>query len=137
MPGLDPDPGAATIKKAYDPGTVAWRTANGFTVPATVNEKQTITPTAVTAGNAKLNFSGEITANIVWNATAAAIKTALENLSNIDVGDILVTGGPLNSTPVVVEFTGPKGGGNMPQMTVDNTGLTGTLAVTTTQAGSS
>lgn len=97
-------------------------------------EVQTITPTTVTAGTFTLTYNGVTTAPIAWNATAAAIQLALEALSNIVPGDVLAAGGPVNSTPVTVTFYGNQIG-NVTQMTVSNTALTGTMAVTTTTAG--
>lgn len=112
-------------------------TCNSATV---VNESQTIaTDTGtITAGNSKLTFLGQQTGNVAWNASAANVVTALEALSNIAPGDVSATGGPLPGTPVVVTFAGAYQGVNVPQMTVDNTGLTGgTLAVTTGTQGHS
>lgn len=105
-----------------------------------VNEVQQIATDSgtITAGNFKLTFEGQQTGNIAWNAAASAVQTALEALSNVDSGDVAVTGGALPGTPVSVEFKGAYAGVNDVQMSVDNTGLTGgTLAVTTTTQGRS
>jgi len=113
---------------------IARTTAIDRYVPA-VNEVQRLTPTGVTAGTFTLTYSGQTTAGINWNATPGAIQSALEALSNIDPGDVAVTGGPINSTAVDVEFTGTLAGTNVAQMTVNNASLTGTVAVSTVTAG--
>lgn len=103
-------------------------------------EVQTVTPTTVTAGTFTLTIVNPVTgisrttAPIAFNATAAVIQAALEALDNVDAGDILAAGGPINTTAVTLTFYG-QFIGNPAQMTVSNTGLTGTLAVTTTTAG--
>lgn len=103
-------------------------------------EVQTLTPTTVTAGTFTLTVVHPITgvsrttAPIVFNATAAQIQAALEALDNVDAGDILAAGGPINTTPVTLTFFGSYIG-NPAQLTVSNTGLTGTIAASTTTPG--
>lgn len=110
-------------------------------IPASVgtNEVQTVTISGVpTGGNFALSFSGQTTANLLYNSTAAAVQTALEALSNIDGGDVTVTGGPGPATPYVVTFTGKLAGANVPQLTATHTfagGTTPNIAVTTTTGG--
>jgi hypothetical protein len=92
-----------------------------------------------TGGTFTLTFSGQTTTAIAYNATAATILAALEALSNINPGDIVVTGGPAASSPVVVEFRGQYLATDVPQMTASGTGLTGTgaaVTVTTTRSAS-
>jgi subtilisin family serine protease len=48
----------------------------------------------------------QTTAAIPFTATAAAIQSALEGMSNINPGDIAVAGGPLPGAPVAVDFIG-------------------------------
>lgn len=62
-----------------------------------------------TGGQFKLTYAGQTTADIAYNATAGTVQTALEALSTIDPGDIVVTGGPGGSggtTPYLVTFIG-------------------------------
>lgn len=103
------------------------------------NEVQTITGAGTaTAGSFTLTFDGQTTAGIAYNATAAAVKTALVALSNIASGDVTTSGGALPGSPVTVTFGGQYEDTNVPQMTADSTGLTGgTVAVTTTTPGGS
>lgn len=101
------------------------------------NEVQTINLGAATAGTITIGFDGETTAAIAFNATAAAVQTALEALSNINAGDVTVTGGPLPGT-VTLTFGGRYAGVNVAQVVVTPTGLTGgTVTVTTVTEGGS
>lgn len=113
----------------------------GVITVAGTNEVQTVTITgAPTGGNFTLTFNGQTTANIPWNATAAQVQAALEALSNIDPGDVAVTGGPGPGTPYVVTFAeqGAYSGTNVAQMTAAHTftgGTTPNLSVSTTTGG--
>lgn len=107
---------------------------------AGTNEVQTVTVTGTpTGGTFTLTYSGQTTAAIAYNANAAAVDAALEALSNIDAGEVTVTGGPGPGTPWVVTFTGDLQGTNVAEMTADDALLTGgttpAVAVTTTTAG--
>ena len=51
---------------------------------------------------------------------------ALEALSNIAPGDVVVTGGPLPGSPITVEFTGRYASMNVPEMDPTDVGA-GTL----------
>lgn len=103
------------------------------------NETQTVTITGTpTGGTFTLTYSGQTTAAIAYNATAATVKTALEALSNIDVGDVTTAGGPFPGTAVTVTFVGQFLGVNVAQMTATGSltgGSTPAVAVTTTTAG--
>lgn len=92
-----------------------------------------------TGGTFTLTFEGQTTAGIAYNATAATVQTALLALSNLDTGDVTVTGGTLPGTPVVAAFGGAYEGVNVDVMTGDATGLTGgtspAVVVTTTGEG--
>lgn len=99
------------------------------------NEQQTINLGAASAGSITITFSGQTTGSIAYNAAAATVQTALEALSNVDPGDITVSGGPLPGT-ITLTFAGQYAGTNVPQVTVTPTGLTGgTVTVNTTVAG--
>lgn len=92
-------------------------------------------------GSFKIAFRGETTAAIAYNATAAAVQTALEALTNVGPGDIVVTGGPgdeLGTKPYVLTFGGQYAETSVPAVTTDVTGLeegTKTAAVTIKTAG--
>lgn len=113
----------------------------GGAVILTPSEVQTITITgSPTGGSFTLTFSGQTTGSIAYNATAGAVQTALEALSNIAPGDVVCTGGPLPGTPVTVTFSGQYAGIDVSLMT-DTESLTGgttpAVTVTTTTPGGS
>lgn len=94
-------------------------------IPGT-NEKQEIQISPdPTGGTFTLTWNGQTTAAIVWNATPAQVQTALENLSNIAVGDVRCTGTQLPAGAVNVEFIGSLGEANVAAMTGSGTNLTG------------
>jgi hypothetical protein len=92
-----------------------------------------------TGGDFTLTFDGQTTAAIAYDATASAVQTALEALSNIAPGDVVVAGGPLPTTAVTVTFMGAYEGINVPALTANGAGLTGgtspAVVVTTTDEG--
>ena len=70
-------------------------TASGLYAPynAVTNEVQTLTVTgAPTGGTFTITWSGQTTAALAYNATAAQVQAALVALSNIAPGDVVVTG---------------------------------------------
>lgn len=103
-----------------------------------VNEVQKVAVQgSASGGTFTLTYSGQTTAAIAHNATTGTVQTALENLSNIGVGDVAVTGVP---GAWIVTFQGALAGQNVSQMTATSS-LTGTaaanvtVATTTTSAG--
>jgi hypothetical protein len=85
------------------------------------NEVQTVTITGTpTGGTFTLTYDGATTAGIAYNATAAAVRSALIALSTIEEGNVTVTGS--NGGPYSVTFSG---GNNVSQMTASGAGLTG------------
>lgn len=114
-------------------------TATGLYGPygASPSEVQTLTRTS-TGGTITLSFDGSpVSATIPASAagfTAAATQTALEGLSTINPGDVVVTGAA--GGPLTVTFGGRYVGQNVPQLVVDNTSATGgTITAATTTAG--
>lgn len=110
-----------------------------YTGAGNLNEIQTVTISGVpTGGTFDLVFDGERTALLPFNATAAAVQTALEALPNIDPGDVTVTGGPGPATPYVVTFGGQYGETSV-AMFVPESQLTGgttpAVSVAQTQQG--
>lgn len=104
------------------------------------NEVQEVSVSGATGGTFTLIWtapSGTIytTAGIAYNATASAVKSALEDTDGIDL--VNCTGGPMNTAAVAVEFDGIHAGKGLNQMTIDGTNLTGggSEAVTTTTEG--
>ncbi len=102
------------------------------------NEVQTLTRTS-TGGTVTLTFESQTTGTIPATAagfTAAAVKTALEALPEVDAGDVTVTGAA--GGPLVITFGGTDfSAENVGAITVDNTLATGgTITVAQTSAGS-
>lgn len=79
----------------------------------------------VTSGTFTLTFQGQTTAAIVWNATAVEVHEALLELSNVEVGDVITSDGPLPNTGIFVEFDGQHASTNVDLLTVDNSSLGG------------
>ena len=94
------------------------------------NEIQTIAVAGATGGTFTLTFDGQTTAPIPFPLDNAAIAAALEGLDNVD--DVTVTGGGTRS----VRFDGPLvAERDVPLMTADPTGLTGTTPTVTVDLG--
>jgi hypothetical protein len=104
------------------------------------DSKQSLTPStganAITGGTYKLTYATIQTAAINATASAADIQAALEALSSIGAGNVLVTGGPLMSGVVYIEFRGTLGNAARTAISVDATSLTsgGAAAVTVNAA---
>lgn len=93
------------------------------------NEEQILTGNAaVYGGTFTLGFRGseaapipvETTAPIAWDADATTIQTELEALASVAPGDIVVSGGPINQFPVVLEFDGANALTDMQNLVVDS-----------------
>ncbi len=104
---------------------------------AITNEVQTATITGgPTGGTFTLTFSGQTTAAIAYNATAAQVQTALEALSNVNPGDITVTGNA--GGPYTLTFGGQYLGDNVASATATASltgGTTPGVTMATTTAG--
>lgn len=114
---------------------IANLTGEEVTESGGTSEVQTLTASGPpTAGSFTITYDGQTATGVAFNATAVAIRDKLAALSNLDVDDITVTGGPINTTPVVVTFDLAQG--NVSTLVINNTGLTGgTVAVATTTPG--
>lgn len=99
------------------------------------DEVQTLTEGGSGLTSFTITYSGQTTASIDDDATAAEVQAALEALSNIAPGDVIVTGGPLGTGPFTVTFAGTLADTNVAAMTTTPTGGTGTVVVATTTAG--
>lgn len=126
------DFGAMALAKQLETGHVAYPR----------NEIQTVEITGSappTGGTFTLTYSSQTTADIAYNADAAAVKSALEALSNIAPNEVIVTGGPGPSTPWVIEFDLTLGDTDVTLMTGSAVSLTGgtgnAISVTETRKG--
>lgn len=111
-------------------------TATGLYAPyaGSPTEVQTVTITGgPTGGTFTITYDGATTAGIAFNATAAAVKTALEALTTINQGDITVTGSA--GGPYTITFGGPAiVGGDVPALTASGASLTGGTSPAATPA---
>jgi PKD repeat protein/glucose/arabinose dehydrogenase len=89
------------------------------------NENQTVAVSGATGGTFTLTFDGQTTGPIPFPLDNAAIESALEALPNLD--DVAVTGTGTRT----VNFRGNKSEQNVPLMTGDGSGLTGTAPALT------
>lgn len=87
------------------------------------DSSQTVTISNSTGGTFTLTFDGQTTAAIAYNASAAAVQSALEALSSIGVGNVSVTGS--NGGPYTVTFIGDFARTNVSTMTASGTSLVG------------
>lgn len=88
------------------------------------NERQTLTVAGSTGGTFTITWSGQTTAAINYDATAATVAEKLAALSNLSAAVLSVTGGPLSTAPVKVEFIGSKAHSDVAAMTTTATNLT-------------
>ncbi|HEX2070759.1 MAG TPA: hypothetical protein VHF90_03805 [Thermoleophilaceae bacterium] len=105
--------------------------------PGQADEQQLVTVNA-TGGSYTLTFSGQTTAPISAGATAAQVQTALEDLSNLAPGDVIVSGGPGDAggtSPYVLQFAGAQANANVTQTSAANVDLSGGAATVTTATG--
>lgn len=100
------------------------------------NEVQALTVEDADGGTFTLALFGAATAGIDHDATAAAVKAALELHPSID--EVTCTGGPLGTDDVLVEFGGSLANTQIPLMVADGGSLTGsspTVTVTSDTEG--
>ena len=116
--------------------SVAGSSREYYTVTATnMNEVQRVVVSA-TSGNFTLTFNSQTTANILYNANAATVQSALEALSNIAPGDVVVTS-PVSGS-WLIEFAGTYAGTNVAVLTgtdVDLMGGSDSITITTLNSG--
>lgn len=111
------------------------------------SEVQTLTKGGTwSAGRFTLTLGGVTSGWIAYNATATGVETgngttgtpyvtiqaALDAMASIGAGNSVVSGGPINTTMVTIQFTGSLGAQNVAALTYDLsqvTGSTPTLAV--------
>jgi hypothetical protein len=102
-----------------------------------INEVQSVTITGVpTGGTFTLTYSGQTTGAIAYNATAAAVATALKALSNIGDNDVAVTGAA--GGPYTVSFMGALAEADIAAMTATASltgGTTPGVTIATPTAG--
>ena len=95
------------------------------------NEVQSIVNAGVTTGTFTIIFDGQTTSAVARGASAATIEAALKALSNIGAADVRVTGGPLGTDTVLIEFERALGRANVPEVTLGATSTDMTVATVT------
>lgn len=121
---------------------VGWRAYSPGIGSLGTNEQQQVTITGSPTGGTftlKLENINVGTQNIPFNATADQFRSAITG-GILDVDDVVVTGGPLPGTPIVMTFVGLElGARDVAQWTLNVNSLTGgttpTVTVTTPTAG--
>lgn len=112
------------------------RTSDGLYGPysgGTVDEVQTLTVGGSGLTSFTVTFGGQTTTAILAAATAAQVQAALEALSTIGVGNVLVTGA--DGGPWTLTFRGTLANTNVAQVTTTPTGGSGTVTPATGTAG--
>jgi len=140
-----PDQTIDTFTERFlQPGTVLARVTSGneagkigpFRAGAVINESVSLAVTA-TGGTFTLTYGGVATAALAFDSTAEQVRAALTDLTTLNSRDIVVTGGALPGTAVVITFTGLLSGQDVGAITVQTGSLTGGSAAVTTTAGDS
>jgi len=123
------------VQRADDPDalTGAEKDLAGECTGSIVLERQTVAVSAA-GGAFSLTFDGQTTGAVAFDASAGAVRAALEALPNIEPGDVLV-GGPPGGTWTVT-FSGFLAGTDLPQIAANGSGLGGgSVSVTTSADG--
>lgn len=109
--------------------------ADGITLTAGANEVQTLTISGTpTGGTYTLRYKGVSTAPLAHNALAAAIQTALQGLSSVGAGNLLVSG----TGPFVITAAGAFAGQELERIQVTHAltgGTTPSAAIVKTTKG--
>lgn len=112
------------------------------------NEVETITASGTVSGgtygltiNGTASTAGLTVSGIAYNATAAQVQALVDERirrggTGFQLGDIVIGGGPLPTTPMTITYQGTLAATDVATATVDDAGLTGTtpsydLATTT------
>ncbi len=112
---------------------------NNSALGAVVSEVQSFTLTGSLTGSFTMTFKGQTTGSLSANYNdpnfAANVRSALEGLSTIGVGNVAVAQNPANKSTFTVTFQGALAGADQPQITA--TGTNGTsVTVSTVNDGS-
>lgn len=120
--------GLTVARSGYDYSTEAFGKAltPNVTMGGVTAERQTLTvtgaPSAFAPTIAFRGRSGAGASQATW--TAAQIQALLEAIPTIGVGNIVVAGGPLPTTPITVDFIGKLGAQNVALMVTTGTTFT-------------
>ncbi len=100
----------------------------GTAVPNEIQFLQVNEQIAPISGTYTLTFDGETTSGIAYNASAAAVQTALEGLATIGSGNVEVSGGEgvtdgVTSWFYLIEFVGALAGSNVSELVIDESSI--------------
>lgn len=134
--------GAAYVPRRAGANGAGQRFHELTTVATHVVESQTITITGTpTGGHYTVTFDGKTTANIAFDANAATLQAALRLISGLELVTVSSSGSSPDfvHTVVMTGVAGAMGAASAPQMTSDDSNLTGgtspAVAHATTVAG--
>lgn len=97
---------------------------DGFPSTAPVSELQHLDfVNRATDGTFTLTYNGQTTAAIARNASIAEVQAALEALSNVSAGDIIVGGDQLTSSNGTMTFTFSDALGDVNMLVIDSSNL--------------
>lgn len=102
--------------------------------PDNADETQAVRIDA-TGGTFKLTFGSQTTAAIPYDASAETVKADLDATGALTVSVAGGPGGAGGATPYLVTFTGASGGIDQPLIVADDSSLTGSASVYTTNPG--
>lgn len=92
----------------------------------------TLTPSGtISGGTYTITFSGQTTSALAWDASNATIQAALEALSNIAPGDVVLDQGPLPNFPLRIKLRGVYLNIGTTTLTVNGASLTGSSPLIT------
>jgi len=80
---------------------------------------------APTGGTFTLSYNGQTTSALAFNASNATIQSALEGLSTIGSGNVVLSDGPLGQSATIA-FQGARANDDPTDITLNPAGLTGT-----------
>jgi len=113
------------VSASFGVGVVGTDITFDLATDAGTAEVQSLTVDA-TGGDFTVTFGGDTTGALAFNISGANFTTAMEGLTSVEPGDVVVTGGPGDSggtTPYVLTWN--AGLGNVAQITANGAGLTG------------
>jgi len=108
---------------------------DGYPSTATAEEQRLTLGSVANGGHFHLTYNGQTTGEIAYDATIEQIQDALEDLSNVNDGDIVVEGDRLNqSSTGYTSFTFLSAAGDTRMISIDATALSFSGASTSTIA---
>lgn len=113
-----------------DGAAVVVETTKGVAAVSPVSPVDEVQELAIdaTGGTFTVTYAGQATSALAFDASGATVTTAMDALSNLAPGDVVVTGGPGDAggtTPYVFTFGGTLAATDVAQITASGASLTG------------